>query len=87
MLYHESQNTSRQIENYDENLNKFNYCPLTWMFNNRNLNNIINKLHEKALRLAYDDDSSSFEELLNLDNSMTVHHRDLPRLATEMYKI
>ena len=53
---------------------QFNYCPLTWMFHNRTLNNKINRLHERALRLAYDNDSSSFQELLNLDNSMTVHH-------------
>ena len=24
---------------------QFNYCPLTWMFHNRTLNNKINKLH------------------------------------------
>ena len=34
---------------------QFNYCPLTWMFHNRTLNNKINKLHERALRLVYDD--------------------------------
>ena len=57
------------------------------MFHNRTLNNKINKLHERALRLAYDNDSSSFNELLDLDNSMTAHHRNLQKLATEMYKI
>ena len=57
------------------------------MFHNRTLNNKINKLHERALRLAYDNDSLSFEELLELDNSMTVHHRNLQKLGIEMYKI
>ena len=66
---------------------QFNYCHLTWMFHNRTLNNKINKLHERALRLAYDNDSSSFNELLDLDNSMTAHHLNLQKLATEMYKI
>ena len=55
------------------------------MFHNRTLHNKINRLHERALRLAYDDDNSSFQELLNLDNSMTVHHRNLHKLATEMW--
>ena len=32
---------------------QFNYCPLTWMFHSRILNNKINKLHERALRLVY----------------------------------
>ena len=33
---------------------QFNYAPLTWMFHSRTLNNKINKLHERALRLVYD---------------------------------
>ena len=40
------------------NENEFNYCPLTWMFNNRTLNNKINKLHERALRITYKDEKS-----------------------------
>lgn len=32
---------------------QFNYCPLTWMFHSRIMNNKINKLHERALRIAY----------------------------------
>ena len=32
---------------------QFNYCPLVWMFHNRTLNNKINKLHERALRIVY----------------------------------
>ena len=31
---------------------QFNYCPLVWMFCSRTLNNKINKLHERALRLV-----------------------------------
>ena len=30
---------------------QFSYCPLIWMFHSRTLNNKINQLHEKALRL------------------------------------
>ena len=32
---------------------QFNYCPLTWMFHSRKLNNRINKLHERALKIVY----------------------------------
>ena len=39
---------------------QFNYCPLTWMFHNRTLNNKINKLHERALRIVYKDNNSTF---------------------------
>ena len=65
---------------------QFNYCPLIWMFHNRTLNNRINCIHERALRVAYKDQKSSFEQLLHKDNSFTIHERNLQRLATEMYK-
>ena len=43
---------------------QFGYCPLVWMFYSRSLNNKINSLHERALRITYSDRSSSFENLL-----------------------
>ena len=65
---------------------QFNYCSLIWMFHNRTLNNKINKLHERALRLVYKNENLSFIELLDMDNSVTIHQRNLQRLAIEMYK-
>ena len=35
---------------------QFNYCPLMWMFHNRTINNKINRLHERALRIVYKDE-------------------------------
>ena len=66
---------------------QFNYCPLVWMFHNRTLNNKINKLHERALRIVYKDENLTFQELLDKDNSVIIHHKNLQRLAVEMYKI
>ena len=66
---------------------QFAYCPLIWMFHSREINNKINKLHERALRLVYSDHISTFDELLLKDESLTVHHRNLQKLAIEMYKI
>ena len=57
------------------------------MFHNRDLNNRINTLHGKVLRLVYNDSMLSFEQLLSLDNSFTIHHRNLQKLAIEMYKV
>ena len=65
---------------------QFNYCPLTWMFHSRKLNNKINKLHERTLRLVYKNPNLSFQELLTLDNSFCIHHRNLQKLTIEMYK-
>ena len=66
---------------------QFSYCPLVWMFHSRTLNNRINKLHERGLRLVYNDSHLTFEELLSKDNSFTIHHMNLQKLVTEMYKI
>ena len=66
---------------------QFAYCPLVWMFHSRALDNRINKLHERALRLVYKKTLLTFDELLQIDKSFTIHHRNLQKLATEMYKI
>ena len=66
---------------------QFQYCPLVWMFHSRTINNRINRLHERALRLAYKDSTSSFEELLAKDKSFTIHHRNLQKLVTEIFKV
>ena len=66
---------------------QFGYCPLVWMFHSRTLNNRINRLHERALRLVYKIPSLTFEQLLKMDYSFTIHHRNLQKLAMEMYKI
>ena len=66
---------------------QFNYCPLLWMFHSRTLNNRINRLHERALRIVYQNEELSFQELLALSEDVTVHQKNLKRLATEMYKV
>ena len=66
---------------------QFSYCPLVWMFHSRILNNRINGLHERTLRLVYKNPNLSFEELLQMDNSFPIHQRNLQKVATEMYKI
>ena len=48
---------------------QFGYCPLIWMFCSRNLNNRINCIHERALRIVYNDHDQSFLEILKKDNS------------------
>mgnify|MGYP001793765379 FL=1 len=66
---------------------QFNYCPLIWMLHNRTLNKKINRLHEKCLRIVYSDNSTSYENLLTIDNSFPIHKRNLQLLAIELYKI
>ena len=65
---------------------QFCYCPLIRMFHSRNLNNKINRIHERALRLV-SHNNLSFSELLDLNNSVTVHNKNLQVLVTETYKV
>ena len=65
---------------------QFGYCPVVWMFHSRTLNNRINAIHERALRIVYKNYNSTFDELLVCDNSVRVHYRNLQQLAIEIFK-
>ena len=60
---------------------QFYYCPLVWMFHSNN------KLHGRALRLVYKNSTLTFEQLHEMDNSFTIHHRNIQKLAIEIYKV
>ena len=66
---------------------QFGYCPLIWMFCSRTMNARINRIHERALRIVYNDYKSSLDELLIKDNSFTIHHRNIQTLGIEIYKV
>ena len=65
---------------------EFGYCPLLWVFHSRKLNSRVNNLHER-LRIVYQDYASSFTELLEKDNSATIHNRNIQFLATKLFKV
>ena len=45
-----------------------------------------NRLHEIVSRIVYSDYTSSFQGLLNKDNSFSIHERNIQSLAIEIYK-
>ena len=63
------------------------YCPLVWMFHGSQVNNKINCLHDRALRMIYEDSTSSFDTLLEEDISFSVHDINIQQLALEMYEV
>ena len=65
----------------------FPYCLIVWMFHSRKLNERINHIDERALRIVYKDFNLSFQELLIEDNSLNIHHRNLQKLVTEIFKV
>ena len=56
------------------------------MFHSRKLNNRINNIHERALRIVYRDYESTFQQLLQQNKSVSIYQRSLQILATEIFK-
>ena len=57
------------------------------MCHSRGVNNRINNLHERVLRIVYQDKNSDIETLLKNHKSVTIHLRNLHYLVTEIYKV
>ena len=62
---------------------EFGHCPF---HGHRSLNNSMDKLHDRALRLVYRDETSAYEDLLRKDGSSKIHHRNIHKLANEIFK-
>ena len=61
----------RQISIQNFFVSQHNYCSLTWMFCGRT--HRMNKLYERALRIAYNDYASNFEEVHKKYCTVTIH--------------
>ena len=56
------------------------YGPLVWMCHTKDMNNRINNLYERALRIVHQDKTSDFETLLKNDKS-NYYSREKPTLS------
>ena len=52
----------------------------------QDIKNHINNIHERAHRLTYKDNQTSFKELSEKDHSVTVHQKNLQVLVTKIFK-
>ena len=65
-------------------LSQFNYCPLVWMFHSRELNNRINRIHERALQIAYKD----HRNIQTLANEIYKVLHDLsPKIMVKVFRL
>ena len=62
---------------------QFNYYPLAWLCHSRSLNNKINRIQERTLRIVYRYYRSSFKEILLKDKSITIHQKNPQYLVIE----
>ena len=66
---------------------RFSYATVVWMFHNRKLNNHINQIHERTLKIAYQDHNSKFNELYAKYGTFKIHDRNLQRLLVEIFTV
>ena len=59
---------------------QFNYAPLIWMFAGKTINKICKNIH-RVLQVVYNEYNKSYEELLQLNNNVSIHQRHLQYLA------
>ena len=53
----------------------------------KNNNFKIKHLHGRCLRLIYGDKKSPYEKILEKDNSVSIHHKNIQALALEIFKV
>ena len=56
------------------------------MYCKRKSNNLINRIHARALRIANNDYVSYFNSLLRKYNTVTIHQKNIQALTAEIYK-
>ena len=56
-------------------------------FNSCSLHSKINRLHERCLRIIYDDKQSNLKEFLNKDSSVSIQYNNIHALAIDLYKV
>ena len=66
---------------------QFNNAPLIWMFAGKTLINKIFKIHPRTLKVVYDDFNKSYDELIELNNDLSIHQRHLRYLPNEVFKL
>ena len=67
-------------------LSQFNYCCFVWMFCSKTLQNKINQIQKRALRIVYNEPNLNLDKLVELDKSTTIHIKNIITLLTEVYK-
>ena len=80
-------NKYRTEDNWANYKKQRSYSPLVWMFCSRTSNSMINKLHERSLRIILNDYSSDFNILLENNIDICNHHKNVQALFIEVFKM
>ena len=66
-------------------VSQLNYCCLVCMFCSNTLQNKINQIQKRALRIVYNKQNLNPDKLVELDKSTTIHIKNIVTLPTEVY--
>ena len=64
----------------------FNYCPVVWNFCSKTKAHLVEKLQKRGLRYVFNDDMSTYTELLQKANIETMCNVRLKKIAVYVYK-
>ena len=67
-------------------LSGFGYCPIIWMFCNRTLSSLIDKVQKRCLRIIIGDYELSLPHLLGMTGFHSIHTKHLHFLLVEVFK-
>ena len=57
------------------------------MFSSIKLNNLINRIHERFIRIVSGENESNFENLLEKNKEIAIHRRNLQVVMIDVYRI
>ena len=84
---HHLNKASKMTIYYSFILSNLSYCPLTWHFCTEHNTKKIEKIQERALRFIFDDNNTSYSNLLEKSGLPSLKIRRLRTMALETYKI
>ena len=67
-------------------ISQFNYCPIIWMCHGRGLNNKINNIHERALRIVLPRQKIQFQNFIKTCQIYVSSCEKPPTFTTELFK-
>ena len=68
-------------------ISQFNHRPILSVCHSIGLNNKVNNIHKRTLRIVYQDKKSSFENLLKCYYNTSIQTKNLQYLAAELFKV
>ena len=57
------------------------------MFSSIKLNNLINRIHERFIRIVSGENESNFDNLLEKNKEIAIHRRNLQVVMIDVYRI